>query len=175
MGAQKLEVLIGKVTIPLELTGNGSASVAGRHMEYSVLPLSRGSVQLVVNGRVFKVDLETLPEQLEAGETLNLRINGTPFELIVNDERSKLLKSAHAGTDSASGPTTVRAPMPGLVSKVEVAKGDQVSLGQGLVILEAMKMENEIRSNVKGEVKEVFVETGRAVEKGEPILTIGQP
>jgi len=173
MGAQRLEVLIGKETIPLELTGNGSASVAGRHVDYSILPLTPGSMQLVVNGRVFKVDLETMPDQLEAGEAMNLRINGTPFELIVNDERSKLLKSVNAASDSTSGPTTVRAPMPGLVSKVEVAKGDQVSAGQGLVILEAMKMENEIRSSVKGEVKEVFVETGRAVEKGEPILTIG--
>ena len=172
-GAQKLEVLIGKEAIPLELTGNGSASVAGRSMEYSILQLSRSSMQLVVNGRVFRVDVETLPEQMEAGETMSLRINGTPFDLVVNDERSKLLKSAHGPTDARSGPTTVRAPMPGLVSKVEVAKGDQVSAGQGLVILEAMKMENEIRSSVTGEVKEVFVQTGRAVEKGEPILTIG--
>ena len=173
MGAQRLEVLIGKETIPLELRADGSAYVAGKQMDYSTLPISRTSMQLVVNGRVYKVDLESSPDQVEAGETMALRVNGTPFDVVVNDERSKLMKSAHGSTDATAGPTTVRAPMPGLVSKVEVAKGDQVSPGQGLVILEAMKMENEIRSNVKGQIKDIFVQTGRAVEKGEPILTIG--
>ena len=63
--------------------------------------------------------------------------------------------------------------MPGLIARVEVVPGDEVVPGKGLLVLEAMKMENEIRSGVSGKVLKIHVEKGRAVEKGEPLVTIG--
>lgn len=66
----------------------------------------------------------------------------------------------------------VRAPMPGLVVAVEVAEGDEVSAGQGVVILEAMKMQNELRSPVAGTVKRVFVTGGTAVDKDQPLVRV---
>lgn len=66
----------------------------------------------------------------------------------------------------------VRAPMPGLVVAVEVSEGDDVDAGQGVVVLEAMKMQNELRSPVAGKVKKVFVTQGTAVDKGQPLLRV---
>jgi biotin carboxyl carrier protein len=72
------------------------------------------------------------------------------------------------GTASAD----VRAPMPGLVVTVEVEEGQLVTVGQGVVILEAMKMQNELRTPVGGTVKKVFVTGGTAVDKGQPLVRV---
>jgi len=66
----------------------------------------------------------------------------------------------------------VRAPMPGMVLRVEVESGQKVASGSGLLVLEAMKMENEIRAGSAGVIKQIFVRPGQAVEKGADLLEI---
>jgi pyruvate carboxylase subunit B len=66
----------------------------------------------------------------------------------------------------------VKAPMPGLVVAIEVQEGDSVDAGQGVVVLEAMKMQNELRSPVTGTVMKVFVQQGTAVDKGQLLLRV---
>lgn len=89
----------------------------------------------------------------------------------VTSERERLHRQLSA---AVQGPvrTEVRAPMPALVVKVEVNEGDSVSAGQGLVILEAMKMENEIKAHAPGTVKEICVTAGEAVEKDEILILL---
>lgn len=89
----------------------------------------------------------------------------------VSSERERLHRQLSA---AVQGPvrTEVRAPMPALVVKVEVNEGDSVSAGQGLVILEAMKMENEIKAHAPGTVKEICVTAGEAVEKDEILILL---
>jgi len=69
----------------------------------------------------------------------------------------------------------VKAPMPGLVVRIEVAAGQPVAAGTGLVVVEAMKMENELRAPQPGVVATVHVEVGQAVEKGAPLVTLASP
>ena len=77
------------------------------------------------------------------------------------------------GTGSApSGPVPLSAPMPGLVVKVEVAEGDTVESGQGLVIVEAMKMENELTAETDSRVAGVRVAAGDTVEKGQVLVEL---
>ena len=89
----------------------------------------------------------------------------------VTSEREQFRKMLSA---ASQGPmrTEVRAPMPALVVKVEVREGDSVSEGQGLVILEAMKMENEIKAYSAGTVREICVTAGEAVEKDELLILL---
>jgi biotin carboxyl carrier protein len=68
----------------------------------------------------------------------------------------------------------VRAPMPGLIVRVEVEAGQLIRVGQGLVVLEAMKMENEIKALSAGKVADVHVTPGKAVEKGELLISLTQ-
>ena len=75
-------------------------------------------------------------------------------------------------SSAASGPAPLVAPMPGLVVRVSVAVGDQVSAGQGLVVVEAMKMENELRATVAGVVTAVRAIAGTAVEKGAILVEL---
>jgi pyruvate carboxylase subunit B len=91
------------------------------------------------------------------------------------DQRTHQLRALKQGRQGKDAPGTVRAPMPGLVLRVEVEVGQELAAGGGLVVLEAMKMENEIRSPGPGKVKAILVEPGQAVEKGAPLVEIVSP
>jgi biotin carboxyl carrier protein len=93
----------------------------------------------------------------------------------VVDERTRALRALKGAGSKVDASGLVRAPMPGLVLRVEVEVGQQVAAGGGLVVLEAMKMENEIRAASGGMVRAVLVEVGQAVEKGAPLVEVTTP
>jgi pyruvate carboxylase subunit B len=99
-------------------------------------------------------------------------IDGRHIVVTVESERARLLRKQLGESGQVSHRDEIRAPMPALVVRVEVEPGDQVSPGQGLLVLEAMKMENEVKSSRRGIVKEIHVAAGGAVEKGELLLVI---
>ncbi len=81
-------------------------------------------------------------------------------------------RSAPAPIHSAEGDYTVKAPMPGSVLDVKVTAGDQTAEGDVLIVLEAMKMENELTSPQAGTVKEVLVKKGDTVNSGDPLIIL---
>lgn len=99
-----------------------------------------------------------------------LTLGGRTLRAHVVDERTRAIREMTGGAAGPAGPRPVKAPMPGLVVKVEVEAGDVVSPGQGLVIVEAMKMENELRAEVEARVGRVHVEAGETVEKGQVLV-----
>jgi biotin carboxyl carrier protein len=103
----------------------------------------------------------------------DVMVGGRIFHLEVIDERSKLLAGSAAAV--ASGPQTVKAEMPGKVVKLNVAVGAEVRERQGIVIVEAMKMENEIPSPIAGVVKEIAVAEGQTVEAGATLFVVEPP
>ena len=102
--------------------------------------------------------------------SFELSIGGFRFPLEALDERSRVIRELSGGSAKAKGPAHLTAPMPGLIVRVTVKEGDQVRAGQGLVVMEAMKMENELRATSDGVVKRVAASPGTAVEKGALIL-----
>jgi pyruvate carboxylase subunit B len=99
-------------------------------------------------------------------------IGGYRFVVEALDERARAIRDITAAAHVPSGPAPVIAPMPGLVVRVSVEVGDRVSAGQGVVVMEAMKMENELRSAADGKVRAVLVEVGTAVEKGATLIEL---
>ena len=99
-------------------------------------------------------------------------IRGQQLSVDVVDERTRAISEITGAAAAPSGPKPVRAPMPGMVVRVEVAEGDQVSPGQGLLIVEAMKMENELRAETAGRVRRVHVVAGEAVAKDQILVDI---
>ncbi|MCK6543710.1 biotin/lipoyl-binding protein [bacterium] len=93
------------------------------------------------------------------------------FEFNVEDERTFLMRSLIAGS-GAKAAGEVKAPIPGLVSKLLLQEGDTVNQGQGVLILEAMKMENEIKAPMAGKIKKFHVQGGKNVEKGQPLFVV---
>ena len=93
----------------------------------------------------------------------------------VEDERTRAARLATGGPRPAVGRAEVRSVMPGIVKEVRVQRGQPVEGGQALLILEAMKMENEIRAPLAGRIEALHVAPGQAVEKGALLVTVGPP
>ncbi len=102
-----------------------------------------------------------------------LSIDGRRFEVEALDERTHAIRQLSAAAAPPAGPAPLVAPMPGLIVRVNVAAGDTVKAGQGLVVMEAMKMENELRAAAAGVVKAVRVAPGTAVERGATLVELG--
>jgi pyruvate carboxylase subunit B len=101
-----------------------------------------------------------------------LSLDGYRFSIDAVDERGRSIRELARAAAASAGPAPLKAPMPGLIVRVLVAPGDTVAEGQGLVVMEAMKMENELRSPSAGTVRSVAATPGTAVEKGAVLVEL---
>jgi biotin carboxyl carrier protein len=99
-------------------------------------------------------------------------LDGFRFEVEALDERARAIRELSGASAGPSGPAPLKAPMPGLIVRVNVQVGDSVQAGQGLVVMEAMKMENELRAQAAGKVRSIVVSPGTAVEKGALLIEL---
>jgi biotin carboxyl carrier protein len=130
---------------------------------YSLLVGAAGADEFS-GGKVIEADV------MIAGDDVTVGVRGEQFAVTAIDERRKNLRTAaHAGGASDGA---IRSPMPGKVVKILVAKGAKVTRGQGVAVVEAMKMENELSAPRDGVVKEIAVTEGQAVEGGALLLTL---
>jgi biotin carboxyl carrier protein len=102
-----------------------------------------------------------------------LWVDGYRFAAEALDERTSAIRELSKFSAKASGPAPLTAPMPGLIVRINVKAGDRVAQGQGLVVMEAMKMENELRASSTAVVKHVHATVGSAVEKGMVLIELG--
>jgi pyruvate carboxylase subunit B len=101
-----------------------------------------------------------------------LWVDGYRFEVEALDERTRAIRDLSAANAAPTGPAPIIAPMPGLIVRVNVSVGDRVEAGQGIVVMEAMKMENELRATAPGTVQTIEVAAGTAVEKGALLVSL---
>jgi biotin carboxyl carrier protein len=101
-----------------------------------------------------------------------LWVDGYRHEVEALDERMRAIRELAGKSAQPTGPAPLLAPMPGMIVRVNVQVGDAVHAGQGLVVMEAMKMENELRSSASATVKAVHARVGSAVEKGALLLEL---
>jgi biotin carboxyl carrier protein len=145
--------------------GRYALTYGGQRHEVDALGLPHGAVSLLLDGHSYSVEFE------DAGDQIAVNLRGRTVRLDVADERRLRLRAA-AGGFTAEGRQVINAPMPGKVVKVLVAVGDEVVQGQGLVVVEAMKMENELKSPKAGKVVEVTAKEGSAVESGAKLIVV---
>jgi biotin carboxyl carrier protein len=153
--------------IEVEVDGD-RVTVAGAARTATLRTIAGTSTrQLLVEGRPTVLTLRS------AGHgQWTLGLGGDRWEAEVVDERTRYIRSLTAGADAARGPATLRAPMPGLVVRVLVETGQEVAGGAGVVVLEAMKMENELKAPAAGVVGAVRVRPGEPVEKGQVLVEL---
>jgi biotin carboxyl carrier protein len=101
-----------------------------------------------------------------------LLLNGHRFLVEALDARTRAIRDLSAASGGASGPAPLIAPMPGMIVRVAVAVGEVVVAGQGMIVMEAMKMENELRAAGPGTVTAVRVTAGTAVQKGAILVEL---
>jgi len=143
-------------------------TIDGHAVQVDAAKSSKTIYSIIEDGKQFEVIVD------ETGaHGFDVLVGGQLLHLQAFDERSRLL--ANTAKASASGPQRVEAEMPGKVVKIAVAAGSEVQEGQGVVILEAMKMENEIKSPIDGVLKEMGVTEGQTVESGALLFVVEPP
>jgi biotin carboxyl carrier protein len=148
--------------------GPEGASVDGRPVDVTLRHADGTPVRgLVLGAEVYRV----IGERASRGRW-KVGLHGRTHDVDVVDERTMAIRELAGAGAGPSGPRPVVAPMPGMVVKVEVAEGDVVREGQGIVIVEAMKMENELRASGSGRVARVHVRRGDAVAKDQVLVEL---
>lgn len=157
---------------PLELEVDGDTVRMGDQVIKATLRQIPGTplVHLVAGGSSGVFPLES-----RGRGQWRIHDRGEDIEVEVLDERTRHIRSLLGAGKASAGPSRIVAPMPGLVLRVQVDAGDPVGPGDGLLVLEAMKMENEIKARGTGVVARVLVTPGQAVEKGAPLIEFEAP
>jgi biotin carboxyl carrier protein len=166
--------------------------IDGSEREVTAEPLDGGKWRVVLAGRARVIEARRLTDGVKAGTwsivgegggkvtivdvdgaapDLTVTVDNLSVPIKVVDARRKLAGAA-AARPQASGPTAIKSPMPGKVVKLLCKAGDSVKSGQGVAIVEAMKMENELRAPRDGKIKDVVVKEGQPVEGGQTLATI---
>ena len=146
--------------------GGYRVALGDRVLEVDAVHLQGAAVSLIVGTRSYRCDIEPGKD----GQ-LNVRVNESTVSLEMLDERKLRLRRA-SGKFALEGPQRIDAPMPGKVVRVMVKVGDEVQEGQGLLVVEAMKMENELKSPKSGRVTELHAVEGAAVESGAKLAVV---
>jgi len=141
--------------------------VDGRPMPGELLPTKHKScLKARIQDQIFALPLEL------TDEGARFLFAGREYVAQFEDQRQRLLRSFGAQSEERRIALSVKAPMPGLIVKIETKVGDMVKRGQGVMVVEAMKMENEVRAPSDGTVREIRVRERQTVEKGEVLVVI---
>jgi biotin carboxyl carrier protein len=141
--------------------------IDGRVLEVDARPTEGGALSLLLGTDAFEVDSDALP----GNGGVRVDVRGERYEIEILDGRQRRQRRAGGGGNVVSEGSVI-APMPGKVVKLFVGPGDRVRAGQGIIVIEAMKMENELRAVRDGVVREVRVRVGQAVEIRETLVVI---
>lgn len=165
----KYYVTLDGETREVELTPDG-VRVDGREVAAEIATLPGSSLRhLRIGDRGWLLSAE----RGEDGWTL--RLGGRAVDVHVEDERTRSIRELAGAGGPGEGPRELRAPMPGLVVRVLVEAGHEVEAGDGLVVMEAMKMENELSARGAGTVSQVLVEEGQTVNQDDVLVTLEEP
>jgi biotin carboxyl carrier protein len=152
--------------IDIETRPNGelSVSIDGKVLDHDVVVLDDGSLSIRIDGKILDLTVEGTPPEVG--------VVASGHRAYVKVESDRLRAAAAAKRGAGGGAEKgISAPMPGRVAKILVAVGDEVKPGQGVIVVEAMKMENELRAKGAGKVAEIHVKAGDAIDAGARLVS----
>ena len=158
---------IGETEFTVEVLDKRHVSVNGQVMEVDFENISGQPVySMVIDGKSYEAYVYEVEDEWQ------VLLQGQQYPIRVEDEREKRLKAAAGAGVAESGEFHLKAPMPGLVVTVAVQPDQAVAKGDVLVILESMKMQNELRAPRAGKVTRMRVKAGETVDRRQTLLTI---
>ena len=163
----KYQTIVNGQTFEIEINEDGRILVNGEERAIDFRVLREGELySLLLDHDSF----EAVVEEREDG--YHVLMTGDLYEVQVTDERSRRLASAFMAFGDTAGEVMIRAPMPGMIVRVPVVEGQTVAKGETLVILESMKMENELKAPRDGTVHRISVRPGDNVEQNKVLVTL---
>lgn len=163
----KYETIVNDQSFEIEINEDGRILVNGEERLIDFRELRKGELySLLLDNLSYEAVVD------ERDDVYNVMMVGDLYEVKVTDERSRRLESAFMAFGDTGGELSIRSPMPGLIVRVAVEEGEAVSKGDTLIILESMKMENELKSPRDGTVHRINVAPGESVEQNKVLVTI---
>jgi biotin carboxyl carrier protein len=163
----KLQVKIGGKTRDVEVSRKGGESrwlLDGRAMDVDAVEVETGAYSILLEGKAYEVHVEP------AADGLRIHVGDEEFTAAIVDPREWQGRHGHAV--EVEGRLQILAPMSGKIVRVLVKQGDPVQAGQGIVVVEAMKMQNEVKSRKTGTVERVMASEGTTVNAGEILAVV---
>jgi biotin carboxyl carrier protein len=146
---------------------DSSFLVNGELIQLDLSSIGNNSTHVLYQNKSFNTELVELNKE---DKTCKIKVNGNIYQISIEDQFDVLLKQLGLDNLTANKVSEIKAPMPGLVLKVLVAENAEVKKGDNLLILEAMKMENILKSSTDGVVKKVLIKQGDKVEKNQILV-----
>ena len=150
----------------IKISNSCEVEINNRKVPAELSQINNNAFLLRYNNKVFEITAHKLDK-----DKYGIVIDGCYFDALVRTQLQENANEFQKDKNVASKKLNIKAPMPGLLLKLKKNIGDYVKVGEPLLILEAMKMENEIRSPANGIVKEILFKEGQSVEKNSIILT----
>lgn len=160
-------VTINKRKILITFKEDNKAFIDDKEFIYSISKLNSNSHHIIINNEPYFITSEK-----KGNSEYTLTLNGHVIETRVLSALQEKAAGLIEAKTAKHSETSVKSPMPGMILKIKKKAGDEISQGDSVIILEAMKMENDIRSQVSGKIKEIKVKEGEAVEKSTILFSI---
>jgi biotin carboxyl carrier protein len=163
----KYQTIVNGEMFDIDINEDGRILVNGEARAVDFRVLRRGELySMLLDHLSFEAVVE------ERDDIYHVLMGGDLYEVEVTDERSRRLASAFMAFGDTGGEVSIRAPMPGLIVRIAVTEGQAVSKGETLMILESMKMENELKSPRDGTIHHLLVSAGENVEQNKVLVTV---
>lgn len=150
----------------LEFSAN-DFTIDGKKGTWDKISIGHQRFHIIKDNRSFSCEVLRITKEKK---TVTIRVNGTSYNVQVKDPFDLLLKQLGMESTTAHKVNVIKAPMPGLVLKIMVSEGQEVQAGDSILILEAMKMENIIKSPGTGTIRKISVNAKDAVEKNQVLV-----
>ena len=161
----KYATTIGEQTYIVEINRDGEVTIDGDTFPIDLQAIDEVTYSLLMRNRSYEALVDT------AGDELAVLLGGRMYTAQVLDERARRLLRA-GGSGAPSGELMLKSPMPGLIVSIPVSEGQAVTKGQTIVVLESMKMENELKAPRDGTISSIKVTPRQSVEQGQPLVVL---
>ncbi|MCX6167855.1 MAG: hypothetical protein NTX65_00825 [Ignavibacteriales bacterium] len=151
----------------VKILGDGKVQVGNREVKTDLSQISNNSYVIRIDNSVFEITSNKLNS-----DRFGIVIDACYFDTVVRTQLQETANDLQKKQSKLKHHSDVKAPMPGLILKFKKKVGEEIRIGESILILEAMKMENELRSPASGILKQIFFNEGQSVEKDSIILTI---
>ena len=163
----ELVAYIDKKSKKIEISNDSEIYINSEKFQFNLLSLDDKTYLLKVGDIFFEIVAQRIDD-----EKYSITVDGVLYDIEIRTSLQERAKELLEAGGTASNKMEIKAPMPGMILKVNKQVGEEVISGESIIILEAMKMENELRSPVSGKLKELFVKEGSPVEKGFKLFSI---
>lgn len=146
---------------------SGIKSIDQQDFKWDVINVEENYFHIIIDNHSFRAEVTNIDF---GKKEFQIKVNGVKHEVNIKDKFDFLLEKLGINNSNASSVKEIKAPMPGLIATIFVEEGASIKKGDPLLILEAMKMENMLKSPGEGVVKEIKVRTGQSVEKNQVLI-----